>query len=140
MSRQTDGSPRVRAALAKRGIRCGRHRVAKLMKKANLMSKVKRRFKVTKDSKHKLPVAENLLNREFKVKEPNKVWVQDIPYIWTKEDFMYLVVVIDLFSRKVGRWSMLDNMRKALVIDVLDMSFNARIPEPELMVHSGIGS
>jgi putative transposase len=110
------------------------------MKKANLMSKVKRRFKVTKDSKHKLPVAENLLNREFKVKEPNKVWVQDIPYIWTKEDFMYLVVVIDLFSRKVGRWSMLDNMRKALVIDVLDMAFNARIPEPELMVHSGIGS
>ena len=140
VSRQTYGSPRVRAALAKRGIRCGRHRVAKLMRKANLRSKVKRRFKVTTDSKHKLPVAENLLNREFKVAEPNKVWVQDISYIWTNEGFMYLAVVIDLFSRKIVGWSMQDNMRKALVMDALDMAFKSRKPEPGLMLHSDRGS
>ena len=103
--RRIYGSPRVHAAPAKRGTRCVRHRVAKLMKNAKLKSKLKRRFKVTTDSKHTLPVAANLLNREFKVAAPDMVWVQDITYIWTKEGWLYLAVVLDLFSRKVVGWA-----------------------------------
>jgi transposase InsO family protein len=139
-SRGTYGSPRVRAALSKKGIKCGRHRVAKLMKKANIVSKTKRKFKVTTDSKHKLPVAENILNRKFAVASPNQAWVQDITYIWTTEGWLYLAVVIDLYSRKVVGWSIQDNMRKALVIDALDMAVKARKPGSNLLVHSDRGS
>ena len=134
------GSPRIQAALSKRGISCGRHRVARLMKLSNMASKTKKKFRVTTDSAHGLPIAENILARNFEVKNPNKVWVQDITYIWTGEGFMYLAVVIDLFSRTVVGWSMQDNMRKGLVIDALDMAVKARKPGKNLLIHSDRGS
>ena len=140
VSRSTYGSPRIRAYLAKKGIKCGRHRVAKLMKKANIVSKVKRKYKVTTDSKHKLPVAENLLNRDFAPNGPDQSWVQDITYIWTAEGWLYLAIVMDLYSRKVVGWSIQDNMRKALVIDALDMAIKARRPTQNLLAHSDRGS
>lgn len=139
-SRGTYGIPRIRAALRKKGIKCSRHRVAKLMKKSNIRSKTKRKFKVTTDSKHKLPVAENILNRGFKVAHANRAWVQDITYIWTTEGWLYLAVVIDLYSRKVVGWSIQDNMRKSLVIDALDMAIKARKPGANLLLHSDRGS
>lgn len=139
-SRDTYGSPRIHAALCKKGFRCGRHRIAKLMKKANIRSRTKRKFKVTTDSKHKLPVAENILNRDFSPTRSNEAWVQDITYIWTQEGWLYLAVVIDLYSRKVVGWSIQDNMRKGLVIDALDMAIKARRPSANLLAHSDRGS
>lgn len=139
-SRGVYGSPRIHAALSKKGIKCGRHRVARLMRKSNIRSKTKRKFKVTTDSSHKLPVAENTLNRDFSPSQANQAWAQDITYIWTEEGWLYLAVVIDLFSRKVIGWSLRDNMKKELVIDALDMAIRSRKPGTSLLVHSDRGS
>ncbi len=139
-SRSTYGSPRIHAQLQKEGISCGRNRVIKLMQLAGIKSKTKRKFKVTTDSKHDLPVCKNVLKREFNPPSENKAWVQDITYISTQEGWLYLAVVIDLYSRKVVGYSMQDHMRKELVIDALDMAITARKPQQGLIVHSDRGS
>lgn len=100
-SRETYGSPRVHVELCSRGISCSENRVARLMKKEGIQAKHKKKYKATTDSKHHLPVHENRLNRSFDVSAPNTAWAADLTYIWTSEGWLYLAVILDLFSRKV---------------------------------------
>ena len=104
-SRQTYGSPRILRDLREEGIACGKHRVAKLMKQAGLCVQLPRRFQATTDSKHALPVAKNLLNQDFTASKADERWAADITYLWTGEGWLYLAVVLDLFSRRVVGWS-----------------------------------
>lgn len=139
-SRQTYGSPRVHAELKARGIACGRKRVARLMRLEGLRAKQKRRFKITTDSRHNLPVAANLLDRNFQPPAPNQAWVADISYIPTQEGWLYLAVVMDLYSRLVVGWAMSDRATRTLVMDALNMALGRRRPAPGLLHHSDRGS
>lgn len=109
------------------------------MQQQQLWAVLKKKFKVTTDSEHDLPVAENILNRDFTADRPNKKWVSDISYIRTKEGWMYLAVVIDLFSRKVVGWSMNSHMKTDLPLDALKMAINSRRPNEGLIHHSDRG-
>jgi len=135
----TYGSPRVYHELKRRGKRLGENRVARLMRKDGLRAKTKRRFKVTTDSRHHLPVAPNLLNREFTREEPNQAWASDITYVWTGQGWLYLAVVMDLFSRAIIGWSMSDRMTRSLVVDAFVMAAKRRNPPPGLLHHSDRG-
>jgi len=134
------GSPRIHRQLIKEGYNCNIKRVARLMRVMGLKAVQKRKFKKTTDSNHNLPLQENLLNREFDVIQPNKVWVSDITYIPTDEGWLYLATVIDLYSRKVVGWSMNKKMTRQLVINALDMATKNRKPEKGLIFHSDRGS
>jgi len=145
-SRGGYGWPRIwkellAAALA-RGIRVGKDRVQKLMQRHGIRARGKRRFKVTTDSRHDLPISPNLLNRQFTVSEPDKVWAGDITYIATDEGWLFLAVVIDLFSRQVVGWSLRQDMTRELVIDALRMAWFKRHPGKQagLIFHSDRGS
>jgi transposase InsO family protein len=139
-SRQSLGSRTMSKKLREEGFEVGRYRVQRLMKKLGLVVKSKRRYKATTDSKHQLPVAENVLNRAFSPEAPNQAWGTDITYLWTREGWIYLAVVIDLYSRRVLGWSMDRRMKKALVIRALMMAINLRKPPPGLIHHSDRGS
>ncbi len=139
-SRKTYGSPRIHAELQARGRRCSQNRVARLMRLDAVCAKQKRRFKATTDSKHPLPVAENLLDRHFEPEAPNTVWASDITYIWTQEGWLYLAVVLDLCSRRIVGWSMQPRLERKLVLDALDMAVQARRPAKGLLHHSDRGS
>jgi transposase InsO family protein len=139
-SRETYGSPRIQVDLKEKGVSCSQKRVARLMRIHQIAAKRKRKFVVTTDSKHDLPVAENKLNQEFTATKANQKWVTDITYIWTKEGWLYLAVVLDLFSRKVVGWAMDDNMERGLVIRALQMALLARKPGKGLLHHSDRGS
>jgi putative transposase len=139
-SDRTYGSPRVHRELQRRGKRYGRNRVARLMRKDGLRAKTKRKFKATTNSQHQLPVAANLLNREFTPERPNQVWVADITYIWTGEGWLYLAIVLDLFSRAIVGWSMSERMTRGLVIDAYILAVKRRNPPPGLIHHSDRGS
>lgn len=139
-SRAEYGWPRVCKQLLARGIGVGKERVRKLMKLHGIRARGKRKFKATTDSAHGLPVAENLLNREFSPAAPNRVWTSDISYVATDEGWLYLVAVIDLFSREVVGWSMQPHMRREMVIDALRMAWFRRRPEAGLIFHSDRGS
>jgi putative transposase len=139
-SRATYGSPRVHQALQAQGESCGRHRVARLMREDDLKAKVKKRYKATTDSKHTLPVAPNLLQRDFSPSGPNQVWASDITYVWTGEGWLYLAVTLDLFHRAVVGWSMSRRIDRHLVIDALTMAIKRRGPGPGLIHHSDRGS
>ena len=136
------GWPRIWRELVARGVPVGKQRVQKLMQLHGIRAKGKRRFKVTTDSNHKLPISPNLLNREFTVAEPDKAWVGDITYIATDEGWLYLAVVIDLFSRQVVGWSLREDMTSNLVIDALRMAWFKRHPGKQagLLFHSDQGS
>ena len=134
------GSPRVHRELRRRGHCVGRHRVARLMRLHGVCAQVKRRRVKTTDSTHKLPVADNLLDRAFTASEPNRKWVGDISYIPTEEGWLYLAIVLDLFARKVVGWAMDDNMRTQLVSRALDMATQSRKPPLGLLFHSDRGS
>jgi putative transposase len=134
------GSPKIHQELRRRGKRCGRKRVARLMRKDGLKAKTIRKFKATTNSDHSLPVAANLLNRDFSPAEPNKAWVADITYIWTNEGWLYLAIVIDLFSRAVVGWSMSERMTRTLVMDAFTLAVKRRNPQPGLIHHSDRGS
>ena len=121
-SRQNYGSPRVFKELQARGEPCNVKTVARIMRENDIMAKRRRKFKVTTDSNHRLPVAENLLDRQFTVAAPNRAWVCDITYILTWEGWLYLATVQDLFSRKIVGWSMQQRMTRQLVIDALEMA------------------
>ncbi len=142
-SRRTYGSPRVHAELREQGERCGRKRVARLMREAGLRVKVRRRFRpTTTDSKHSHRVAGNVLARRFSVKEierVNQVWAGDITYIPTREGWLYLAVILDLASRRVVGWSMQLTLDAGLAIDALCMALRARCPASGLMHHSDRG-
>jgi putative transposase len=134
------GAPRIHGELAKDGINISRKRVARLMREAGIRAKGATKYKATTDSKHTLPVAPNLLERHFTAEAPNEVWVSDITYLWTRQGWMYLAVIIDLFSRRVVGWSLSDRMTAHLVCSALDSAVAQRQPGPELIFHSDRGS
>lgn len=139
-SRDTYGSPRVHAELADRKIQVCVNTVAKLMKQAQIRSVMHRKFVVrTTDSNHDLPVAPNLLAREFQTPMPNQKWCCDITYIPTQEGFLYLAAVIDLCSRRIIGWSMADHLRSQLCLDALGMAIQSRRPGRGLLHHSDRG-
>jgi putative transposase len=127
------GWPRVWKELLARGVRVGKDRVQRLMKLHGIRARGKRKFVVTTDTKHSLPVAENLLARDFTPEAPDRVWSSDITYIDTDEGWLYLAVVIDLFSRQVVGWSMQPHMQTSLVTDALRMAWFRRHPKPGLI-------
>jgi len=139
-SDKTYGSRRVHRQLRLEGETCSKRRVARLMRVNGLRPKTRRKFKATTDSKHDLPVAENLLDRHFVCDGPNRVWVSDITYIWTLEGWLYLAVVIDLFNRAVVGWSMSERIDRVLVLDALSMATGRRQPGCGLIHHSDRGS
>lgn len=139
------GSPRVHAELVARGHACGVNFVAKLMRAAGIAAKTARRFRQTTDSNHGLPVAENALDRTFTPACPNARWCADITYVPTREGWLYLAAVEDLFSRRVVGWSMSATMTSRLVVDALEMALARRRPptgssSARLMAHSDRGS
>ncbi len=139
-SRRTYGAPRIHHELQERGVRCSRKRVARLMRLHGVRAKQKRRFKATTDSRHSLPVAENVLGRAFTPSAPDGVWAADITYIWTGQGWLYLAVVLDLFSRRIVGWSMQPTLKRQLVIEALEMALKQRQPSQGLLHHSDRGS
>jgi len=139
-SDRTYGSPRVHEDLQEQGIRCGRKRVARLMRENGIRAKQARRFKATTDSDHNDPVAPNLLDREFHVDVPDRVWAADLTYIWTREGWLYLAVILDLFSRRVVGWSMSKRITSQLTLEALSVALWSRKPSPGLLHHSDRGS
>jgi putative transposase len=139
-SRRRYGSPRVHFELREHGMRMSRKRVARLMSEQGLHARRKRRFRTTTDSNHDLPVARNVLARRFEVAEPNTAWVTDITYVWTLEGWLYLVVILDLFSRRVVGWSMSERITRQLALDALTMALSRRQPPRGLIHHSDRGS
>jgi putative transposase len=133
------GWPRIWRELIRRGIRVGKQRVQRMMQKHGIRALGKRRFRVTTtDSRYNLPIAPNLLNRNFTPGAPNEAWSGDITYIATEEGWLFLAVVIDLFSRKVVGWSMRPDMHRSLVIDALEMGlFQRRRQKGQMISHSG---
>jgi putative transposase len=139
-SRESLGSRTLMENLQAEGFTIGRDKVRRLMKILKLTVKQKRKYKITTHSKHRFPVAHNVLNRQFSPQAPNQAWGTDITYLWTQEGWLYLAVVIDLYSRRVVGWSMDSRMTKALVIRALLMAANLRNPPPGLIHHSDRGS
>ena len=138
-SRGRYGSPRVHAALRAHGRRVGRKRVARLMRGMGLSARRKRRFRRTTDSAHAFPVAPNLLGRDFTASAPDRVWLADLTYIWTAEGWLYLAVVLDLFSRRVVGWAMADHLGHELALAALDMAIARQRPAAGLIHHSDRG-
>ena len=139
-SRRTYGSPRIQAELRAEGVVCNHKRVARLMRLAGLQARRHRRKVTTTDSKHDFPTAPNLLNRQFGTEGSNLKWVSDITYIPTREGWLYLAVVMDLFSRKIVGWSMGPAITADPVEDALRMALYERQPNPGLLHHSDRGS
>ena len=134
------GSPRITKELRDRGFPASKPRVERLMKENGIRARHKRRYKATTDSKHTLPIAKNLLDRNFTPAAPNQVWTADMTYIWTDEGWLYLAVVIDLFNREIVGWSIKAKMTTDIVLDALTMAWFRRKPAPGLMHHSDRGS
>jgi len=133
------GSPRVHDELREEGERVSRKRVCRLMKEQDLRGKRRRRFRVTTQSEHDDPIAPNVLDRDFTASAPNQKWVGDITYIWTREGWLYLAVLIDLLSRRVVGWSMSDSLATELPLRALSMAIHARRPPPGLIHHTDRG-
>ena len=134
------GSRRIGKALNALGYPVGSRKARSLMRDAGVQVRHRKKYKVTTNSNHQQPVFKNKLNRQFNVAIPNQVYVGDITYIWTQEGWLYLAVVIDLFSRKVVGWSIGARMKAKLVCDALRMAIWRRQPEAGLIVHSDRGS
>ena len=134
------GSPRVHAELAARGHDCCVNTVAKLMRDHGIHAKTARKFRCTTDSNHDLPIADNLLDRQFDPAQPNEAWVADITYIPTREGWLYLAAVEDLYSRRVVGWSLAEHMESRLVVDALALAVDRRLPGEGLLAHSDRGS
>ena len=139
--RRVYGSPRIHDALQKKGTRCGRKRVERLMRENGIRAKQGKKYKpCTTDSKHNLPVAPNVLSRQFTRAKPNEVWVTDITYIRTQEGWLYLAAVMDLFSRRIVGWAMGNRINRNLPLRALRMAVQRRHPSPGLIHHSDRGS
>jgi putative transposase len=138
--RENYGTRSIQSRLQQRGIKISRKRITRLMQLSGLQCKIKRKFKVTTNSKHKLYIAPNLLQRQFYVDSPNRVWAGDITYIPTKNGFLYLATVMDLYSRKIVGWSMNTSLNTSLVNDALTMAIWSRKPSKGLIWHSDRGS
>lgn len=141
--RKSYGSPRVHRDLKGLGYEVGRNRVARVMQKEGIRAKQAKRFRVTTNSSHAQPVAPNVLERQFSIEHvvsPNRVWVSDITYIFTREGWLYLAIVLDLCSRRVVGWSMKHTLEKSLVLNALYMGLAGRRPQGDLLHHSDRGS
>jgi len=134
------GSPRIYLELKGRGIPVSKGRVERLMRENGLRGRHKRRFKATTDSKHSLPVAPNRLDQNFETERPDQVWTADITFVATGEGWLYLAIVLDLYTRRIVGWAMRERMTKDLVIDALRMAWFRRRPQPGLIHHSDRGS
>lgn len=134
------GARRIMKELNNEGHRVGIYKVRRMMRDLGLKAKTPRRYKVTTDSRHSYPVAPNVLNRKFDVDRPNRAWTTDITYVWTLEGWMYLAIVMDLFSRQIVGWAMDKRMKAQLVIDALAMAYWMRKPDKGLIHHSDRGS
>jgi putative transposase len=134
------GSPRIHAELVDRGQDCCVNTVAKLMRQNGIAAKTAKKFRCTTDSNHELPVADNLLDRQFNPSGANEAWVADITYIPTREGWLYLAVVEDLYSRRVVGWSMADHLESRLAVDALELAVQRRLPDEKLLAHSDRGS
>jgi transposase InsO family protein len=139
-SRKNYGSPRIFNQLIGMGHKVGKTKVERTMKKHGIRAKTKRKFRHTTDSKHNLPVAPNLLERNFSPEKPNQTWASDITYVWTKEGWLFLAVIVDLFSRQVVGWSLDKTMTKELVCSALSQAYFRRKPGTGLVFHSDRGS
>ena len=139
-SNETYGSPRMHAELQESGLTIGRHRVARLMSENGMKARQKTRFKKTTDSDHGGPVASNVLDQDFTADGPDQKWGVDISYVWTAEGWLYLAIVLDLFSRRIVGWQLSDRMKRGLAMGALQRAINLRRPPPGLIHHSDRGS
>lgn len=133
------GSPRIHRVLAKNGISCGRHRVARLMAKEEISARSRKRFRKTTKPRTGARVAPDLVQRHFVAERPHQVWTSDITYIWTMEGWLYLAVVLDLFSRAIVGWATSARIDAALVCQAFDRAFRRQRPWGELITHSDRG-
>jgi transposase InsO family protein len=133
------GSPRITKALHRQNIACSENRVARRMRSNDIKAKTKKRFKVTTNSKHNHPVAENLLDQNFRAQRPNQVWASDITYIWTREGWLYLAVIVDLFSRHIVGWAMSNHLGQELALNALKQALWRRRPPQGVLFHSDQG-
>ncbi len=134
------GSPRMLREVRARGFPASKARVERIMRENGIRARHKRRYKATTDSKHALPVAPNLLDRNFTPSAPNQTWSADLTYVWTEEGWLYLAIVLDLFNREVVGWSIKPRMTADIVTDALTMAWFRRKPAPGLIHHSDRGS
>jgi putative transposase len=134
------GSRRLSAALRAKGLDVGRHRVRSLMRENGLRARWRRKFVHTTDSRHEMPVAANVLDRQFRPAQANRAWVCDMTYVRTRSGWLYLAVVLDLFSRKIVGWAMAPSMPAELVCSALSLAIASRKPAAGLLVHSDRGS
>ncbi|KIX14041.1 IS3 family transposase [Dethiosulfatarculus sandiegensis] len=133
------GSPRIHAELKDRKKQVSKNRVARLMSKNNIKAKQKRKYKATTNSKHNHPVSPNLLQRNFGAEAPNQKWLADITFIPTREGWLYLAAILDLYSKMIVGWSMSSRMTEKLVLNALQMAVGRRHPQPGLIHHSDQG-
>lgn len=138
-SRGTYGSPRIHATLQAQGQRVGAKRVARLMRASAIRAKTVMKWRATTDSAHQHPVVPNRLNRQFAVAQPNRVWAGDITYVWTAEGWLYLAVVLDLYSRRVIAWGMGRRLTQELVTEALTMAVAHRRPAGRVLHHTDRG-
>ncbi len=138
--RKVYGSPRITAELRSEGTRCGENRIARLMKENGIRSLMRRRFKVTTRPDHRLPVAEDLVGRDFSAASLDELWVSDITYIWTWEGWLYLAAVMDVHNREIVGWTLRERPTKDLVVDALLKGLRARAPQAGLIFHSDRGA
>jgi transposase InsO family protein len=138
-SHEIYGSRRITVALRNDGQLCGKNRIARLMRKSSIVSRMRRKFRVTTYSKHSLPKAANLVRQNFSTDKPNRLWVSDITYIWTKEGWLYLAVIIDVFSRLVVGWSLSNRLHHSLVLKAFQQAVRKRGVQPGLVFHSDRG-
>lgn len=139
-SKRRYGSPRVHADIKATGEQVARKRVARIMRENRLKARSRRRFRTTTDSKHQFPIAANVLQRNFAATAPNRAWVTDITFLWTKQGWLYLAVILDLFSRRVVGWATSETIDRHLALAALDMALAQRHPVAGLVHHSDRGS
>ena len=133
------GAPRIYRTLREEGIDCGLNRVARLMQKANIVPRSIRKFRKTTDSRRSYNPAPNVLSRQFTASQPNRKWVGDVTFIATREGWLNLAVVIDLYSRKVVGWSMGERLTTELAQRAMRHAIEQRVPAPGLVAHSDRG-
>lgn len=140
LSNETYGAPRMHVELHEEGLTAGRHRIARLMRDNGLKALQKRRFKKTTDSNHGGLIAANLLDQDFSCDGPDEKWGADISYVWTAQGWLYLAVVLDLYSRRIIGWAVNDRLKKDLAVTALQRAITTRQPSPDLIHHSDRGS
>lgn len=139
-SKETYGSPRIFAELKAKGVVCSEKRIARLMSLHKIIAVRPKRFVATTDSDHDMPIADNLLDRTFGAETPDTRWTADITYIWTSQGWLYLAIILDLFSRRIVGWAMDQTIERSLVLSALNMALNGRRPGKHLLCHSDRGS